>query len=70
MLSALLIFSLAVAAQPQDTATEPAEKTEEAAEKETKDDRICRNIRPDMSSRRKQRVCMTSEEWREFNRGN
>jgi len=41
-----------------------------AAEQPKEEERICRRIRTDMSSRRATRVCMTSEEWREFNQGN
>ena len=41
-------------------------KTEEKAE-EKKDERICRYIRTDTSSRRKTKVCMTADQWRENN---
>ncbi|MEP2736505.1 MAG: hypothetical protein ABJP34_09410 [Erythrobacter sp.] len=52
----------------------PAEKTAQAAPEvaapEVKEEkRICRRIRADASSRRKTKVCMTSVEWRKFNRG-
>ncbi len=46
---------------------------ENKAEDETetkKDKRICRHIRADASSRRKTKVCMTSDQWREANQGN
>lgn len=42
--------------------------TDAEAEVEAKEDkRICRRIRVDMSSRRKTRVCLTAEGWRELN---
>lgn len=51
---------------------ETAATTEEAKKKSKKEEskRICRYIRADASSRRKTRVCMTAEAWREANQGN
>ena len=54
---------------------EPTAETGEAAEETAaqvapeaeEDKRICRRIRTDMSSRRKTRVCLTADEWREMN---
>ncbi|MHA7818236.1 MAG: hypothetical protein ACX930_01170 [Erythrobacter sp.] len=46
-----------------DAPDHDAAKAEEAEEAK----RICRRIRTDMSSRRMERVCMTRDEWREFN---
>ena len=71
MFSTLLALALVAQAEPA-----PAETTEkpEAAEQEVteqaEDKRICRRITAGMGSRRKEKVCMTREEWREFNRGN
>jgi len=51
----------------EEVAAEPgkAEPETNARAKEAK--RICRRIRTDMSSRRAKRVCLTADEWREFN---
>ena len=50
----------------------PAETRTKASKAEAKKDaeKVCKYIRADMSSRRKQKVCMTEAEWIEFNRGN
>ena len=53
------------APKTDEVAAESA-KTEEKAE-EKKDERICRYIRTDISSRRKTKVCMTADQWRENN---
>ncbi len=47
-------------------APEPAE-TPVAAQEPVEEERICRSIRVDMSSRRKTRVCLTEEGWRNLN---
>ncbi|KPF65430.1 hypothetical protein IP79_02735 [Porphyrobacter sp. AAP60] len=52
---------------------EPAEQSApDSAEPEgddaaTEDKRICRYIRLDMASRRKTKICRTTEEWRQLN---
>ena len=51
-------------AQPQEA---PAAIEVPAIEAPREEKRICRRIRTDMSSRRASRVCMTRDEWREFN---
>ncbi|MEQ8412048.1 MAG: hypothetical protein RIC51_11110 [Erythrobacter sp.] len=80
-LAACALFAApALSAAPQE-AEEPADQAEAreddgkgaptnpAAKSEAKEDkRICRRIRADMSSRRKTRVCLTAEQWREMNR--
>ena len=50
----------------------PAETRADAPKAEAKKDaeKVCKYIRADISSRRKQKVCMTEAEWIEFNRGN
>jgi len=54
------------ATEPTETAVMTAEEQKvEPVAKEEK--RICRRIRTDISSRRKEKVCMTSEEWRAYN---
>jgi hypothetical protein len=40
-------------------------KAAEKAAKKTK--KVCRRIRADASSRQKKRVCLTTEQWREYN---
>ena len=64
--------------QEADKEPKPAEKTTEppvqaapevAAPKAQEEKRICRRIRADASSRRKTKVCMTADQWREANQG-
>ncbi|RGP40719.1 hypothetical protein BPTFM16_01007 [Altererythrobacter insulae] len=74
MLSTLMALALVAQgepAQPTEKADETAEKAvEEKVEEKSEDKRICRSIRLDTSSRKKERICLTREGWREFNRGN
>lgn len=49
--------------RPSSEPTEAPTTATEAVEEE----RICRRIRTDMASRRATKVCLTREEWREFN---
>lgn len=62
-------------AQPQTSETQeqsapaPASDAPAAQEEAKEEERICRRIRTDMSSRRATRVCLTRDEWRELNRG-
>ena len=78
VLASALFASAAFAAQqvPAEMA-EPAPGEAEAAKGDTKDtaetpeakpedERICRYIKLDMSSRRKTKICRTTEEWREL----
>ena len=70
----LPLLALATLSAPA-MATEPEEQKDEKkaeAQKpaEAKDEKICRYIRMDMSSRRKEKVCLTKEGWTEFNQGN
>lgn len=47
---------------------EPAPAAEPVAAEEPEEEaRICRNIRLDASSRRKSRVCLTQQGWRDLN---
>jgi len=61
---AALVSAPTLAGEPKQETAEPAEK-EQAREVK----KICRRI-TSMGSRRSERVCMTKEEWREFNQGN
>nr|WP_298896193.1 hypothetical protein [uncultured Altererythrobacter sp.] len=71
MFSTLLALAMIAQAEPAQTASEAEEpKTDQAQEQKAEDERICRRISTGMGSRKKERVCMTSQEWREFNRGN
>ncbi|WP_299192425.1 hypothetical protein [uncultured Erythrobacter sp.] len=54
-------------AEPATPAPAPAPIEIPAIEAPEEEERICRRIRVDMSSRRATRVCMTRDEWREFN---
>lgn len=71
-LPALALAALAVpaiATEPQDKGSDKkAEAQPEAAP--AKEERICRYIRMDASSRRKEKVCLTKEGWVDFNQGN
>lgn len=71
---ALPLIALATLSAPA-MANEPEEKKDEKKAEaqqpaEAKDEKICRYIRMDMSSRRKEKVCLTKEGWTEFNQGN
>lgn len=71
MISTLFAFALVAQAQPAPPSEQDSEQTaEQVQEEKAEDKRICRRISTGMGSRKKERVCMTSEEWREFNRGN
>ena len=71
MFSTLLALAMIAQAEPAQTASEVKEpKTDQAQEQKAEDKQICRRISTGMGSRKKERVCMTSQEWREFNRGN
>lgn len=53
----------------QDSVKQPAPATSDTAEGDEAaegDKRICRYVRLDVSSRRKTKVCRTTEEWREL----
>ena len=53
-------------AEPAEPAPAPA-AIEVPAIEPVEEERICRRIRTDASSRRATRVCLTREGWREFN---
>ncbi len=71
----LAVSAAALDAEFEKPATEPAtaenaEKASENARKEPEaeeDKRICRRVRADASSRRKTKVCLTTDEWRKYN---
>jgi hypothetical protein len=62
----------APAAQPETAPAEQgSDKTEvkdtaETSDAKAEDGRICRYIKLDMSSRRKTKICRTTEEWRDL----
>lgn len=71
MFSTMLALALVAQAEPAQPELQEEERAaEQAQEEKAKDKRICRRISTGMGSRKKERVCMTSKEWREFNRGN
>jgi len=56
----------------EETAQQPAPETAESGEtagntEAVEDKRVCRYVKLDASSRRKTKVCRTTEEWRELN---
>lgn len=59
--SAALLLSAPVLAGEPDKAE--AEKVEEAKEEK----KVCRRITEGMGSRRKVKVCLTRDEWKDFN---
>jgi len=63
--------SIAAISSAPATSTSPnPEKSEQVEKEETREEKkICRRIQS-MGSRRTERVCMTKEQWREFNQGN
>ncbi len=68
-------LALAVAGAPA-LAVEPAlnqapgEKEQSAAQdKAAESKQICRRVVTQMGSRKRERLCMTSDQWREYNRG-
>ena len=67
--ASLTLISVPVLANEPD-----AQKKDEAVQQqkpaEEKNEEVCKYIRADMSSRRKQKVCMTQDQWVEFNSGN
>ena len=72
MLAVAPMFVCLAAPASADPATEEAEaektdKTEESASEPKKDKRICRYVRTDPSSRRKERICLTAKQWRKAN---
>ena len=79
MLAAPLLAVSAAAFEPEAKSDEKATEAQaKEAEKDAEPDaivipevkeekRICRRISTDMASRRKERVCLTKEGWREFN---
>ncbi|ABC63218.1 hypothetical protein [Erythrobacter litoralis] len=66
------VVALALLASPEGAEQPKKREEQETAkvEKKAETRKICRHIRMDMSSRRKERVCMTAEEWTAFNNGN
>jgi hypothetical protein len=69
MLSTVVALFL-VALNPADAPVDrPADVPVPAAEEEQAEEKICRYIRKDASSRRKDKVCLTAEQWREQNQG-
>lgn len=63
---ALMLFGFEPATTPPE---QPADKPADAAKEEKAEKVICRYIRKDMSSRRKDKVCLTAEQWKEQNQG-
>ena len=66
----LALFAFATPAM----ASEPEPRKEDQPEAEQPTDeqpkKICRYVQMELGSRRKEKVCLTKEEWRRFNEGN
>nr|WP_137678510.1 hypothetical protein [Parerythrobacter lutipelagi] len=68
----LLALSLAAPAlflAPAALAGEPKENDQTSDAKAEKSEKICKYVVDGMGSRRKKRVCLTTQEWIDFNRG-
>ncbi|WP_245228503.1 hypothetical protein [Pontixanthobacter sp. CEM42] len=65
ILLAVSVSTPVAAGDPQPAAPQAEERKEEAK----KEKKICRRI-TSMGSRRSERVCMTREQWEEYNNGN
>lgn len=71
MFSTLLALAFVAQAEPvQPAPKEEEQKVEKKKEEKVEDKRICRRITAGIGSRKKERVCMTRAQWREFNQGN
>ena len=71
MFSTMLALALVAQTEPAQPEVQEEERAaQQSQEEKAEDKRICRRISTGMGSRKKERVCMTSKEWREFNRGN
>lgn len=62
--SLLAISALAAQQAPADQTAEKSETAEAPAEAEP--ERICRYIKLDTASRRKTKICRTTDEWRDL----
>ena len=58
----------ATSAQPVQAKPMQADQADQAKAAKAEEKRICRRVSMDMSSRRKEKVCLTKEQWVEFNR--
>ncbi|MDA0819141.1 MAG: hypothetical protein O3C52_08515 [Proteobacteria bacterium] len=70
MLSSMLALALVAQTEPAQPKVQEERSAEQVQEEKNENKRICRRISTGIGSRKKERVCMTSKEWREFNRGN
>ena len=66
------LFALLLVANPQgsDKAASQERSATDRTQEQAEQKPICRYIRGEMGSRRKEKVCMTKDQWREFNQGN
>ncbi|NNC59050.1 MAG: hypothetical protein HKO05_03555 [Erythrobacter sp.] len=70
MLASLFALLLVVNPQGAEHASGQERPASERVQEQTEQKQICRYIRGGMGSRRKEKVCMTKDQWREFNQGN
>ena len=65
-IAAFLVSSNEVLVNPS-----PPENDQEQSESSERDKKlICRRINTEIGSRKTERVCLSREQWREYNRGN
>lgn len=69
MLSTVVALFLAASAPAQEPEKQPADTPAEPAASAQEEEKICRYIRKDMSSRRKDKVCLTAAQWKAANQG-
>ena len=70
MFAALVALMLVTTPQSTEDQEQPEPKNSERTEEQAQPKKICRYIRMEMGSRRKEKVCLTKEEWVDFNQGN
>ncbi|WP_454599274.1 hypothetical protein [Qipengyuania sp. SM2507] len=65
----LLAGAPALAVEPDQKEAQSEKEQSVAQDEAAEPKKICRQIALQSGSRQRERVCMTREEWREFNRG-
>ena len=67
-LSILAVPAFAQAEEPAKPAPAPEKEEKEEKAEKTEEKKICKRIAADAASRRRTKVCLTREEWKNFNR--
>ena len=64
LLSAVATAAISLAASPNEPQPEPVNT---AAQQKKAEEKICKLVALQMGSRRKEKVCLTASEWRDYN---